>query len=281
VTKRFTRRGAWILNGIDLEMESGSRTLIVGGNGSGKSTLLRIIAKLAQPTSGVVVSPSTIGYVPERLAARNWLTGAQYVAHMGRIKGLDAKVIEARRRELFERLNLQPSPLVSSGSLSKGNRQKLAIAQAFLGPVQMLVLDEPYTGLDATAQRALSELIEEAQALGTSVLESAHRADLALGSNVSLRLEGGRLTQIPPNEVSQNSNDRAVNSVVLVAAKASCKSDQIVQLVGIRSSDYDGLQRTLVLVIDRSKSDDILSRALALGWSVTSVSPHHEELPPE
>lgn len=262
------------MNGIDLDLEPGSRTVIVGDNGSGKSTLLRIFAKLAQPTSGVVISPTTIGFVPERLAARSTMTGAEYVAHMGRIRGLDAEAIDARSRELFERLNLQPGPSVSSGSLSKGNRQKLVIAQAFLGPVDMLVLDEPYGGLDDMAQRALGDLIEEAQAQGSSVLESAHRAG-KLASNLVLRLEMGRLTQIGPSGVSQTRG--AANSVVLVAANESCQRDQITQLVGIRSFHYDEMKRTLLLIIERPNTDDILSTALALGWSVTSVSSHDDE----
>ena len=69
VSKRFSRRGPWVLSRVDLDMRPGSRTVIVGGNGSGKSTLLRIMAGVTHPTAGSVLAPKAIGYVPERLAA--------------------------------------------------------------------------------------------------------------------------------------------------------------------------------------------------------------------
>ena len=130
ITKRFSRRAPWVLKGVDLELHPGSRTVIVGGNGSGKSTLLRIGAGVSWPNGGVVRLPAHIGYVPERLAARIRFTGAEYLAHMGRIKGLDPGIIRARSRELLERLDVQPGPQEPIESLSKGNRQKLVIAQA-------------------------------------------------------------------------------------------------------------------------------------------------------
>lgn len=165
-----------MLRGIDLELQPGSRTVIVGGNGSGKSTLLRIGAGVSWPTDGTVLLPDRIGYVPERLAARTKFTGTEYLAHMGRIKGLDPRAVNTRSRELLQRHDLQPGPNEPIESLSKGNRQKLVLAQAFLRPVELLVLDEPFTGLDPIAHAALGELTNEAQSGGTAVLVSSHHA---------------------------------------------------------------------------------------------------------
>ena len=137
-----------MLSGIDLVLEPGSRTVIVGGNGSGKSTLLRIGAGVSWPNEGTTHLPERVGYVPEGLAARTKFTGEEYLAHMGRIKGLDLEVIKSRSSDLLQRLELCPSPHQSIDSLSKGNRQKLVLAQAFLAPVGLLVLDEPFSGLD-------------------------------------------------------------------------------------------------------------------------------------
>lgn len=97
--------------------------------------------------------PTPLAYVPEKLAARITFTGTDYLAHMGSIKGLDRAAIDARSRELFDRLDIRPGPEVAITSLSKGNRQKVVIVQAFLGPVGLLVLDEPFSGLDPTAHR--------------------------------------------------------------------------------------------------------------------------------
>ena len=117
---------------------------------------------MSWPNDGTVTLPDCIGYAPERLAARTKFTGVEYLCHMGRIKGLDAGVISTGSRELLRRLDLQPGPNEPIESLSKGNRQKLVLAQAFLGPVGLLVLDEPFSGLDLVAHAALAELTNEA-----------------------------------------------------------------------------------------------------------------------
>ena len=195
ITKRFSRRGRWVLSGIDLELQPGSKTVIVGGNGSGKSTLLRIGSGVSRPTSGTVTLPNRIGYVPERLAARTKFTGREYLSHMGRIKGLSDMEVNARSRELLQRLGLFPGPDEPIESLSKGNRQKLVLTQAFLGPTGLLVLDEPFSGLDPVAHSSLGELIDEAQANGTAVLVSSHRPFPDKPGLRHLRVQDGQLVE--------------------------------------------------------------------------------------
>jgi ABC-2 type transport system ATP-binding protein len=280
ISKRFSRRGQWVLNGIDLEILPASQTVIVGGNGSGKSTLLRIVARLTQPTMGRVVTPTPIGYVPERLAGGSRLTGAEYIAHMGRIKGLDAKTIDVRSRELFERLDLQPGPNVPSGVLSKGNRQKLVVAQAFLGPVGLLVLDEPYSGLDAAAHRSLSELIEEATDRGTSVLVSAHRAEAIPGADRLFHIGDGAVREMPGLRSSPPAPSGINWHIELVARPNACPLAQIEGLVGVRSIEHDTFGTVLSLVVDKAHADEILTTAIALGWSVATVGQCQENEKP-
>jgi ABC-type multidrug transport system ATPase subunit len=271
VSKRFSRRGRWVLRQADLEMRPGSRTVIVGGNGSGKSTLLRIVAGVTQPTAGTVSAPKAIGYVPERLAARSKLTGAEYIAHMGRIKGLGSEGLRSRSRELFDRLDLQPGPTVMIDSLSKGNKQKIVLAQAFLGFVELLVLDEPFSGLDAPAHHALGELIDEARATGTSVLISAHRADPRVVADQTIQISDGRLkplTDPPPGTFTLNRNEQRIE---LMATPDAAGHDQIAGLLGVHSLRHDALGMTVSLVVDRSHTDVILSAVIRMGWSVQSV----------
>ena len=85
--------------------------------------------------------------MPERLPGRLRLTPRQYLAHMGRIRGAGPDQVAARADELLTRLALAPGPDVPIGTLSRGNAQKVALAQALLAPVRLLVLDEPYGGL--------------------------------------------------------------------------------------------------------------------------------------
>ncbi len=271
VTKRFSRRGAWVLDGVDLVVEAGVRVVVVGGNGSGKSTLLRIAAGVTRPTAGSVAGSTTVGYVPERLAARIRLTGTEYLAHMGRIKGLDPESIDIRSRELVDRLDLQSGPSVLIDALSKGNRQKLVLAQAFLGPVGLLVLDEPFSGLDAPAHRALSALLDEAQARGASVLMSSHRSDMADGADRLLRIGGGHIEDLGPPWPSAPRWPEPDQQIELVATDDACPPNRIADLAGVRTIRYDAAGPSLSAVVERPSADAFLSAAIAGGWSVVSV----------
>ena len=193
VTKRYSWRSPWVLSGADLSLEEGSLTSIVGTNGAGKSTLLRIAAGVTSPSGGTAHVPRKVGYVPERQSARSKFSGTQYLAHMGRIRGLDPHLVTRRGTELLIRLGVRPGPEVPWNDLSKGNRQKVVLAQAFLGQLDIIVLDEPFSGLDREARVVLDELISEVRAQGTSVVVSSH--DTAAGISQSYRLVDGRLDE--------------------------------------------------------------------------------------
>jgi ABC-type multidrug transport system ATPase subunit len=115
---------------------------------------MRIAAGVTSPSGGTTSIPRRLGYVPERQAASGKFTGDEYLAHMGRIRGFDPASVQKRGGELLERLNLRPDPHAQWERLSKGNRQKVIIAQAFLGDFDGIVLDEPFSGLDGEARTA-------------------------------------------------------------------------------------------------------------------------------
>jgi ABC-2 type transport system ATP-binding protein len=270
ITKRYTRRGSWVLNGIDLELQPGSRTVIVGGNGSGKSTLLRIAAGLSRPNHGTVRLPDRIGYVPERLAARTRFTGAEYLGHMGRIRGLPAAVVRTRSRELLHRLDLRPGPDEPIDSLSKGNRQKLVVAQAFLAAVELLVLDEPSSGLDPVARVALSELTNEAQSNGTAVLLSSHRAVPRQPALRQLRIEDGHLEPSSDLDTDPEEHTRAME-VRLAATDGVAARQGLAAIPGVARARLEEPSGLVVLLTDHLQIDGVLLAAIAQGWSVRSV----------
>ncbi len=276
VTKRFGRRGPWVLAGADLVLAPGERVTVVGSNGSGKSTLVRIAAGVTSASGGAVVVPRRVGYVPERQAARCAFTGADYLTHMGRIRGLSADAVTRRSGELLERLRLDPGADVPWTSLSKGNRQKVVIAQAFLGPVDLVVLDEPWNGLDADAAGVFEQLVAEAGAEGTAVLATAHAAARA-GAVRTYRLRDGRLVedQDPPSD--RIARDSA--TIALVTPRADGGTAAILRaLPGVVGAEASG--HRLVLVVAATASDDVLRAALAAGWSVASVRRHRMGDPP-
>ena len=220
--------------GVDLDLPPASRTVIVGNNGSGKSTLLRVAAGLTRPTSGSVIRATRTSVVPERLAGRSSFTAWEYLSHMGRIRGLSRAAVERRSRDLLERLGLLPDPYVSIDSLSKGNKQKVVIAQAFLAPVGLLVLDEPHSGLDHQAGRTLDELIESERTRGAAILMTSHTDWLMPHLDRTYRIADGCLNPMRPVE-----GPSALRSIELTATARSSTAQQIVSAPSIRRADQD------------------------------------------
>jgi ABC-type multidrug transport system ATPase subunit len=270
VAKRYSRRGRWILQGVSLEAAPGTLNSIVGANGSGKSTLLRIAAGLTSPSSGRAFVPSRVGYLPERQPARLTFTSAEFLANMGQIRGMSGRAVVEKSGELFERLGLQPSSAVPWETLSKGNRQKVLVAQALLAPTDLVVLDEPYSGLDDRAGMALDELIAEALTRETAVLISTHRAQDSHNADHLWQLESAGLTDISPPSASALRSRSWDKRIVLTTTQERSPAP-LSQLDGVESSQTDGSPKRLVLIVMDRKADIVLRAALTLGWSVESV----------
>jgi ABC-2 type transport system ATP-binding protein len=180
LTKDFGRRRA--LDGLDLVVERGALFGFLGPNGAGKTTTLRILLDLVRPTDGraaifgrdcqgrPTAARELVGYLPADPALDRRLRGRELVATIGAMRPgrPDPRWIE----ELVERLEVDLGARI--GSLSTGNRQKVAIVLALLGRPPLLLLDEPTTGLDPIRQHVLLEILREEAARGTTVFFSSH-----------------------------------------------------------------------------------------------------------
>ncbi|MCQ2000567.1 ABC transporter ATP-binding protein [Arthrobacter zhaoxinii] len=177
--KNFGRVEA--LKGIDLEVPAGSVFGIIGPNGAGKTTLMRLLLDLLRPSSGEVtvlgVDPRSggpalrrrIGFLPGELAITDRISGRELLRFFSRISGpVDPGTVPA----LAERLDLDLGRPVRA--LSKGNRQKLGLIQAFMHQPPLLILDEPTSGLDPLIQQEFLALVREASSNGQTVLLSSH-----------------------------------------------------------------------------------------------------------
>ncbi|GAA1959098.1 ATP-binding cassette domain-containing protein [Catenulispora subtropica] len=188
-------RGRPVLADVDMTVRAGDVVSVVGGNGSGKSTLLRILAGITLPTTGTLTDvPYSVGYVPERFSANTRMAAHSYLCHMGRIRGLPTRRASERADELLERLKLEPGPEFSIRDLSKGNAQKVAVAQSLMTRPDLLILDEPWSGLDTSAHGTLSALITETAAAGAAVVFTDHRESVArMEVFQRYEIEGGRV----------------------------------------------------------------------------------------
>lgn len=188
-----TRGGRRILDGLDLDLPPGSHTVVTGANGSGKSTLLKAVAGLMRLSAGRVLGrPPRVGHMPERFVPPA-MDAARYLGRMGLIKGLTRATIEARRDELADALAVLPGLDAGTDQLSKGNLQKVGLIQAFLAPEQLVVLDEPRTGLDEQGRAALDRLIIDARSSGAAVLSVDHAAPPSGPGVAVCELHEGRL----------------------------------------------------------------------------------------
>jgi len=203
VWKRYTEQGPWVLAGASLALGPGEKTGIVGGNGTGKTTLLRIIAGLIHPSRGTVEilgapprdpeARARLGIVLHNSLLYNGMTVAENLQYYARLYGLES--YDPTRDPVVERLGLTRRLGQNVEELSFGWRRRADIARALLHSPRLLLLDEPFTGLDEEGVEDLAGILEDYVAGGGAVLATAPKpGDLApLEPPRIYRLEGGRL----------------------------------------------------------------------------------------
>ncbi|WP_417781972.1 ABC transporter ATP-binding protein [Terasakiella pusilla] len=184
VSKQY--KGFSALSDISFQLKRGEIVALVGHNGAGKTTLMKLMLGLIQPSQGEVCingqNPSgargadvrrEIGFLPENIAFSGAMTGLEVMAFYSRIKGEPAK----KSASLLERVGLADAGARRVSTYSKGMRQRLGLAQALIGHPQLLLLDEPTTGLDPALRREFYTMLEELRSQGVAVILSSHALD--------------------------------------------------------------------------------------------------------
>ncbi|HEX4277756.1 MAG TPA: ABC transporter ATP-binding protein [Bryobacteraceae bacterium] len=180
------------LRGASVKVEKGSCVALIGRNGAGKTTLLRILANLSRPSKGAVNILGRVGYLGHGIGVYDDLSALENLTLFGKLAGLpDAKQAAEAALELVGLARVKDS---LAREFSRGMRQRLAIARAFLDEPDLLLLDEPFTSLDDRAVGVLQKLLAVAQARGSTIVMSTHqiREAMELASDVAL-LERGRI----------------------------------------------------------------------------------------
>lgn len=174
------------LNEIHFELIPNTITALVGPNGAGKSTLMRCMAALDFPAQGRVwlnnlnvfedprKAHTFIGYLPDTYGLYEDLTVYQCLKYQAMAHKLSADIQEERIQEAAKSLQIEEFLQTETGTLSKGQKQRVAIAQTLIHHPKILLLDEPASNLDPEARYHLSEVFKNLQALGTTLLVSSH-----------------------------------------------------------------------------------------------------------
>ena len=204
----FDYPGFRALERVSLSIAPGSVTALVGPNGAGKTTLLRCIAALKTPQSGTVrvagldvyESPREVhrlmGYLSDNFGLYRELTVAQGLEYAAHSQGLDQADVAQAVQATAQRIGLSDKLGNMASTLSRGQRQRLAIGQAIIHSPQVLLLDEPASGLDPEARSSLAHVFKALQAQGMSLLVSSHiLAELDEYSTHMLALNNGRVLE--------------------------------------------------------------------------------------
>ena len=194
------------LEEMDLEVPAGQSVVLVGHNGSGKSTLLSMMAGVLEPTDGNVLVHGLPNDTLQARAELSWLPDApvlyddlslwEHVEYINRMHGGSGD--DPFLDELLERLGVEDRRDHLPSQFSRGLRQKSAIAVALCRPFSVLLVDEPFVGLDASGRLALLELIDEARDNDATILVATHDPDVIDRFERGLMLENGELVHDGP-----------------------------------------------------------------------------------
>jgi ABC-2 type transport system ATP-binding protein len=248
LTKRYGR--AIALDGVDFTVEAGSVFGMIGPNGAGKTTTMRLLLDIIRPSSGSATVLGSdpraggpglrtrIGYLPGELRLESRVTGRALLNHFARISG---PIAPGTIDSLADRLGLQLDEPVRT--LSKGNKQKLGLVQAFMHRPPLLVLDEPTSGLDPLVQREFLAMVREARDAGQTVFLSSHvLSEIQQAADAVAILRQGRIVTVSSvDELRQSAvrNVRAGFSATTADALAAALAD-IPNLSNLAVTDGSG-----------------------------------------
>jgi ABC-2 type transport system ATP-binding protein len=184
LTKRYN--GIAVVDQVNLTIRPGQALGYLGPNGAGKSTTIKMLIGLVEPTAGQIYFDGRdirdnlkafqhrVGYVPEEPNLYPHLSGREYLQLVGRLRGLRRSELEAKMDGLLRLFGLWEDRETMLASYSKGMRQKILISAALLHDPELLILDEPFSGLDATSAMVVRSLLRQLAARGKMILYSSH-----------------------------------------------------------------------------------------------------------
>ena len=223
VSKRFDER--WVLRGINLDVPAGAFIGLLGTNGAGKSTLLNMLAMLGSPTSGKLTlfgesanrpTPALrarIGMIGHQPMLYRDLSAIENLVFFGRLYNVRSP--KQRAVELLERVGLADRAISLVKTFSRGMMQRLSIARALMHTPDLLLADEPFSGLDVPSVQAVSSLLQDLHADGKTVILTNHdvRQSLALSQRVVVLRKG----TIVCNQPADLQDEQAVTREVIGA----------------------------------------------------------------
>ncbi|MGF1465856.1 MAG: ABC transporter ATP-binding protein [Sandaracinaceae bacterium] len=277
------RRRVEAVRGVDVEVRRGEIFGLLGPNGAGKTTTIKAVLRLIFPTGGTielfgVPNPGPevfhrVGYLPENPYVYQYLRPLELLELCGRLSGLDGATLRARGPDLIERVGLGHAMDRPIGKFSKGMMQRIGLAQALLHRPELLVLDEPMSGLDPIGRKEVRDLILEERRRGTTILFTSHiLSDVERLCDRVAILHGGRVRHAGRlDELLGARNARAEIELHDVAPELRRALEQ-------RALQVVEVEDHLAVTVDQDRVDETVALALEAGARLRAVTPSRETL---
>jgi len=283
-TRGLLRRRTEALRGITLAVERGEIFGFLGPNGAGKTTTIKILMGLIFASSGraeLLGAPAgdrrvkaRVGYLPENPYFYDYLSARELLDMVGRLHGLDRRTRRARAGALIERVGLGHAADRPLRSFSKGMLQRAGLAQALIGEPELVVLDEPMSGLDPVGRKEVRDLVHELRERGTTVFFCTHiLADAtAVCDRVGILVKG-RLRDV--GSLSELLEPR-LRSVEIVWQAPS--DDAVATLQGFPGQHREAAEGHVLSVDDQAEADRFVRALLDAGGRLLQLLAHRQSL---
>lgn len=272
------------LDQLNLTIEKGEIFGYIGPNGAGKTTTLKILMGLIFPTHGKaaifgkdVSSMSVkekIGFLPEGPYFYDYLTAEEFLLFYGRLFGFDNVYLSKKVDELLTLVEMRHKKKTQLRHFSKGMLQRIGIAQALINNPDLIVLDEPMSGLDPVGRARVRDIILQLRELGKTVLFSTHiLSDVEMICDRIGIIANGRLREIGTlNSLLENN----VKEIEIVAVDLNSEEIQSVERIANRIAVFD--DKTMITLSERKKKDEVLNIITAKSGRLQSVENRGETL---
>jgi ABC-2 type transport system ATP-binding protein len=273
------------LHGVSLDVREGSITALVGPNGAGKTTLMRCMAALEPPYSGRITvagidvfeeprkAHEAMGYLSDFFGLYDQLTVRQCLIHAADSRGLSRARRDERVQQTAIALGLEDRMAAKAETLSRGLRQRLAIAQAIVHEPRVLLLDEPAAGLDPEARQDLSMLLRSLAARGMTLVVSSHiLAELEDYSTDMVIVDNGRIVENRPLDGARTPGVARATLLLELAGDAPGLPGLLQGIADIADVEIDGNEIRFTLPDDAGRRAALLQHLVSAGVPVAGLS---------
>ncbi|MGB9337866.1 MAG: ABC transporter ATP-binding protein [Polyangiales bacterium] len=280
----FFRKRVDAVQGTSFSVRRGEIFGLLGPNGAGKTTTIKSILRLIFPTEGEIrifgrsaddrEAAKRVGYMPENPYVYQYLKPIEFLDLCGRLVGMPKDERRARSEEMIDKVGLRHAADRPIGKFSKGMMQRIGLAQALLHDPELLVLDEPMSGLDPIGRKEVRDLLLEQRARGKTLLFTSHiLSDVELLCDRVVIMQQGKITS------EGQVHDLLESAGRRVEIRLSGASQKLKDALGSRGMIVDDGAGHLTLRVDGQKAvDEILRISSAAGARLDALVPERQSL---